>query len=899
MLLSMPKLPAAGSTYRVQLHSGFTLDDAADIVPYLARLGITHLYCSPVLQATPGSTHGYDVVDHGHISADLGGRPALDRLHRALDEHGMGMVVDIVPNHMAAVGPANRMWWDVLENGPSSLWARAFDIDWNPPEHKLRRRVLVPILGDHYGRVLEAGQFRLARRGGSFVVTYFEHEVPVSPRTLDELLAVAAGMVEDESVAAIVHDLARAFGRLPHAASVDRASIVRRHRGKERLYSRLEGLCAGQPPAAEAVDRAVDLFNADFDRLDSLLQRQNYRLARWRVAGQELDYRRFFDIPGLIALRVEDRTVFTETHRLIAELVGHGIVDGLRVDHPDGLRDPTEYLERLTAHTGAAWVVVEKILGSSEELPRSWVAAGSTGYDFLNVVAGLFVDPAGMQPMTDLYAVFTGESADLDRVVLDARLEMMVTSLSADVERLTALMVEVCEGRRRYRDFTRTELRHAVRETLASLRVYRTYVRPDGRHRPEDIEAVRGALDRARARRPDLDPDLFDLLGLVLLAPHRSPVEIDLAMRFQQVGSAVTAKGVEDTAFYRYVRLLALNEVGSDPGRFGVAPVDLHAHNELIARDWPLTMLATSTHDTKRSEDVRARLAVLSEMPTEWAAAVFRWSELAERHWRGEQPDRHAEYVLFQTVVGAHPIGADRAGAYMEKAVREAKRRTSWTEPDAAYEAAVAGLVEGLLSDPAFTADAAAFAGQVELPGRINSLAQTLLKLTSPGVPDVYQGCEAWDLSLVDPDNRRPVDHARLASLLDEAGLGPTGAGWAAALAKDDAGRAKLALVHRTLQVRKDFPDAFDAGGTYRPLPAGGAAGEHAVAYERGGAVVVVVPRLVVGLERSGGWRDTNVVLPSGRWSDRLTGRELEGRVPLSELLADWPVGLLTRSDGP
>lgn len=882
---------APGCTYRVQLNSAFRFSDAAAVVPYLAELGVTHMYCSPVLQAAPGSAHGYDVVDPGRISDELGGRDGLNTLSGALAGAGLGMVVDVVPNHMATAGRDNPWWWDVLENGPSSLRARSFDIDWDPPEAKLRQRVLVPVLGDHYGRVLEAGEIRVRREGGSFLVSYHDHELPVSPRTLDELLADAAVRSGRNQLA----ELARGFARLPDASLTDGDSVARRHQEKETLRARLDAACRADPALAEAVDAAVERFNCDPDRLDTLLGRQNYRLARWQVAGYELDYRRFFDVTGLIALRIEDPRVFEDIHAVIVGLVAEGVVDGLRIDHPDGLRDPSGYLERLERATEGAWTVVEKILEPGEELAPTWPVAGTTGYDFLNVVGGLFVDPAGEEPLSDLYRRFTGDELDFAETAGQGRREILDTSLAAELERLTAIAVEVCEGRRRYRDFSRVELRAALREALVEVGVYRTYVRPDGSRQPVDEERIRAALHRARESRPDLDPELFDLLGLVLLVTRRAPAEVDLAMRFQQIAGAVTAKGVEDTAFYRYLRLTALNEVGGDPSRFGVDPAAFHAHNGRIARDWPATMTSTSTHDTKRAEDVRARLALLSEIPAEWAAAVARWSTLADRHRTGSLPDRRTDYLLFQTLVGAHPLPADRAGAYMEKAVREAKAATSWTVPDAEYEGALGKLVDGLLADPDMTRDLREFVAPLVPAGRVNSLAQTLLKLTSPGVPDIYRGCEVWDLSLVDPDNRRPVDHDRLRGLLAECRRIEASAGAPGIMERADDGLPKLFLTWRALGVRAEVPDAFRPGAVYEALAAAGPQAAHVVAYGRAGRVVTVAPRLVLGLARAGGFGASTLTLPPGAWTDRLSGAAWSGEVGLGDLLGAFPVALLVR----
>ncbi|MGH9225301.1 MAG: malto-oligosyltrehalose synthase [Acidimicrobiales bacterium] len=870
------------ATYRVQLHRGFGFDDVAAVAPYLAALGVSHVYCSPYLQAAPGSTHGYNVVDHGRLNDELGGEPAFERMVSALAAAGLSHIVDVVPNHMAiAPARANAWWWDVLENGQSSRWAAFFDVDW--ARHGVRAtqagdRVLLPVLGDHYGRVLEAGELCVERDGGSFSVCYFEHEAPVSPRTLDELLVAAGEAAESDELVSI----GVALGRLPPATATDRDSVEERHRDKEVLRGRLAHLLEESPEAAAAVDAELSALIGDLDRLDALLARQNYRLAFWRIAGQELDYRRFFDVPELIALRMEDERVFAESHEVLFALVAAGKVDGLRIDHPDGLRDPAGYLRRLPA----VYVVVEKILEAEEGLPRSWPVGGTTGYDFLNRVNGLFVDPAGEEAFTSSYGEFTGEETDFGTVAYEARLQVMREALAADLDRLTALASAVCERHRCYRDYTRRELREALRELAAHFPVYRTYVVPG-----EEPSAEDGAAFAAAAERTALDPDLLSFLSEVLLGRVAGEAEADLALRFQQFTAPVVAKGVEDTAFYRYLRFVALNEVGGDPGRFGVGVDEFHAANAEAAERWPATMLSTSTHDTKRAEDVRARLGALSEVPDGWAAAVRRWSAGNAHHG---PPDRNTEYLVYQTLVGAWPIEADRAVAYLEKAVKEAKRQTSWVAPDEAYEGAVKRFVEAVLGDAGFIADLEAFVRPLVDAGRVTSLAQTLLKLTSPGVPDIYQGSELWDLSLVDPDNRRPVDFELRRRLLDKVAQAEPAevAAWA------DEGASKLWLMLRALAVReRRYSSAFAPGAAYSALAAHGDKADHVVAYVRGdNDVVVIVPRLVVGL--GGTWGDTTVTLPPGTWTDELAGTgswEGQRAVLVSDLLARFPVTLLGR----
>ena len=865
------------ATYRVQMHAGFTFDDAASVVDYIARLGVSHLYCSPYLQAAPGSTHGYDVVDHTKVNEELGGAAAHARMTKALQAAGLGQVLDIVPNHMALAGRRNAWWWDVLENGPASQYAAHFDIDWDPPESKLQHRVLVPVLGDHYGRVLEAGELVLGREGGSFIVTYHEHEVPVSPRSLDDLVMAAAERLESDELASI----ATALGRLPHARATDRASVTERHRDKEVLRANLARLCEEDPAVAAAVDDEVAAVNDDPDRLDLLLSRQNYRLAYWRTAGTDLDYRRFFDITSLVALRIEDDAVFDDVHRLVLEMVAAGQLDGLRIDHVDGLRDPKGYLERLRDRAPGVPILVEKILERGEELPGDWPVAGTTGYDFMNELNGLFVDPAGEEPLTISYERFTGEATDYDGLVRAAKYQIMTDVLAADIERLVALCVEVTEGHRRHRDHTRADLRTALKEIIAAFHVYRTYVRP---HEPPsliDVGRVEAAVREAAEHRPDLEPQLFEFLADVLLLRLDGPAERELALRFQQVSSPVMAKGVEDTAFYRFHRLVSLNEVGGDPSRFGVSVEEWHR----LRADprWRGRLLATSTHDTKRSEDVRARLDLLSEIPLAWEEAVWRWAHRNDGHRRGGQPDRAAEYLLYQALVGAWPLTTERAVAYMEKASKEAKVHTSWIDPDPEYDEALRSFVAAVMADAEFADDLERFVQPLVGPGRVNSLAQTALKLLSPGVPDLYQGTELWDLSLVDPDNRRPVDYDLRRRLLDEVDSPE------AACDHMDDGAAKQWLTRQLLALGVD-PEA-----SYEPLVAAGAKASHAVAFVRGGDVAVVVPRLVIGL--AGDWADTVVTLPHGSWASVLGRGTVEGGdVRVAELTSSFPVAVLRRS---
>ena len=882
-----------GSTYRLQLRPEFGFDAAAAVADYLADLGVTHAYASPYLQAAPGSAHGYDVVDHHHVNVELGGAAGHDRFCAALGAAGLGQVLDIVPNHMA-ITPENAWWTDVLENGPSSRYASYFDVDWDPPEQKLRNTVLMPILGDHYGKVLEAGELRLVRDGGSFFIRYYDHVLPVAPPTYDLPLAMAAAHADDDDLAF----LSSAAESLPPATVTDRPSLLRRHRDKEVLKRQLARMCEEDHAVGEAVDDAVARINADVDLLDSLLDRQNHRLAFWRTAGSELDYRRFFDVTTLAGLRMEEEQVFEDTHRLVIGWLRAGVLDGLRIDHPDGLLDPAQYFRRLRAEAGSdAWIVVEKILEHGEALPTSWPVDGTTGYDALAVIGGAFVDPAGEAPLTEAWAAFTGQTWDWDELVHDAKHLVMRDVLAADLHRLTQVFVEVCESSRRHRDHPRQELRDALREVMACFGVYRTYGVDGERADAADAEVIDEALAAAALRRPDLDPDVLDLLGQVLRGELAGDPAVRLRLRFQQTTGPVMAKSVEDTAFYRGTRLVSLNEVGGDPSAFGTGPDAFHRHWAEAHERWPAAMVSSSTHDTKRSEDVRARLSLLSEVPEQAAAAMAGLSTLAERHRTPQPdgqvfPDRATEWLLLQTLVGAHPLSLDRALAYAEKATREAKVMTSWLDPVPAFDDAVADFLTGALGDPAFTSALDDVVAPMVDPGWANALAAQLLKLTVPGVPDVYQGTELWDLSLVDPDNRRPVDFDRRRSMLAQLPDLDASELWD----RRDGGFPKLAVTTAALRLRRRAPEFFGAGpaGGYRPLTVTGAAARHCLAFLRGDAVATVVPRLVLGLGAGGGWRDTTVELPAGRWRHAVTGAVVEGpQIRLAELLDPLPVALL------
>jgi (1->4)-alpha-D-glucan 1-alpha-D-glucosylmutase len=872
------------STYRVQLHKGFTFEDAARIAGYLSSLGVSHLYCSPYFQAVPGSTHGYDVADPHRFNDELGGAAGHASLVGALRKAGLGQILDIVPNHMAADAKANRWWWDVLENGPSSRYARYFDIDWEAGDSYYT--VLVPILGDHYGRVLEKGELTVARTGGTFVVRYFEHELPVSPKTVDDVLGRAARLCGSSELA----EIAEAVASLPPARVTDRAGVQERHDRKLELAGRLADLCEGDAGLADAVDAELRELNSDADRLDGLLCRQNYRLAYWRIASEEIDYRRFFNIESLIGVRVEDPDVFDDTHRLILQLVEDGTLDGLRVDHVDGLRDPQGYVCRLEERTGGVYTVVEKILEDDEELPRSWPVQGTSGYDFLIRVSNLFVANENESSMTALYRDFTGDTEAWDEVVHASKLKVMREDLAAEVARQTNLLAHICERHRRNRDHTRRELRDALREMIAHYAAYRTYVEPGRPVSADDRRRVDQALAATRRLRPDLDAELLIFLGELALGEHDGSLESEFSARLQQLTAPVMAKGVEDTAFYRYNRLVSLNEVGGDPGVFGRSVAHFHEETQRVARRWPHTMLTLSTHDTKRSADVRARINVLSEIPAEWAGAVSRWTDMASRFRRDGLPDSNAEYLLYQTVIGAWPLDAERAVRFMMKAAREAKVHTSWTAPNSDYESALEAFVRDLLADDRFHDDVEGFleTHTIVEHGRQNSLAQTALLLTCPGVPDIYQGSELWDLSLVDPDNRRPVDFAIRSQLLADVASSSV----ERLTAGTESGAPKLWMINRLLHHRRSNPELYQSTD-YRTLETAGPASHVLVAFGRGDLAVAVPVRTTAG------WEGTTVDIPAGDWRDVLTGRPTTGGArDVISLWAEFPVAVLVREGG-
>ncbi|HEX9045669.1 MAG TPA: malto-oligosyltrehalose synthase [Verrucomicrobiae bacterium] len=820
-------MDAPRATYRFQFSENFRLAQAIALAPYLRALGISHIYASPLFAARPHSTHGYDVCDFSRLNPELGTEAELEHLVGALRKFGMGLILDIVPNHMGIGTPENAWWWDVLKHGRISRFAGYFDIDWESRDEELRGKVLLPILGDtaayqlkyaeSSGNAVQASELMVGEQNGEFILRYFDHVFPLAPESLDKNVSPAA-------------------------------------------------------------------INGNLAALHALLRQQHYLLADWREADRRLNYRRFFAVSSLAAVRVEQPEVFDAVHCLLKRWVEQGWLDGVRVDHPDGLREPENYLRQLRELAPRQWIVVEKILQPEEPLSKSWPVQGTTGYEFLNQVNGLFIDGASEKALTDFYGAFTGEPADAGRLVLEKKRLVLQTLFVTEVNQLTDKMSQVVAhhagpGRE-------PPLRECITELVAAFPVYRTFIPTRaGDVSPQDAATLRTALSRAERDRPDLPAEWFDFIIAVLLLKRKGDVEARFVARFQQLTGAVMAKGVEDTTFYCFNRFLSLNEVGGNPGQFGIPVDEFHRFCQRQQADWPQTMLTTSTHDTKRSEDVRARMNVLSEMPDTWCEAVLRWSRRNERHRQNGFPDRNAEYLYYQTLAGAWPISVKRLQAYMEKATREAKQHTDWTHPRPAYDEALKAFVAATLADREFIADLEQFLLGITEAGQINSLAQTLIKLTAPGVPDIYQGNELWDYSLVDPDNRRPVDFDARQRLLAEVTSLPAREAWQGR----DSGVAKLWLIQKTLAFRADHADLF--GGDYAPLFARGAKADHIVAFVRGGRALTIVPRFVVKLD--GAWSDTVLKLPAGTWRQVFSDETISGEVPMDTVFEKFPVALL------
>ena len=861
-----PCRPAPRATYRIQLTPEFGFRELEARVPYLARLGVSHVYLSPCLQAVPGSSHGYDVTDPSHVRQDFGGEAARAAAFEVCRQHGLGVLLDIVPNHMAASARNNPWWRDLLRWGPASPFACYFDVDWTRHEG----RVLLPILGSSRG-VSGAGDARLELGSEGIELCVEQQALPVAARSLALVLA--------ELPVEAAPELGQCLERLARLVQSEAATHGERAACDRELSELLRA-----PPQRWLVSELLGRVNAAPERLRAVLEAQHYRLQSWRAGLDEINYRRFFDISELAALRVEDPEVFEAVHVQIRAWLQRGEIAGVRVDHPDGLKDPEQYFERLRALEGAHWILAEKVLAAGERLPFGFQVDGTTGYDFLNVVGRLFVDFGAEHALTRAYCRLAElPSYDVQRAVRAAKARALRELFGAEVAALTARALPACQSERG-RAFGAGDVQRALMALITGLPVYRTYLRPGRAASENDVFYLDAARRHAAAEQPELAPLLARLVELLIGAGH-PPRNDDFVTAFQQLSGPAMAKGLEDTVLYDDARLLALNEVGGDPGRFGGSVEEFHEHCQHVQQHWPRTLLASSTHDTKRSEDVRLRIALLSELPLEWAHFAEAWLQRARALPGGASVDPRTLYFLLQTLVGVWPISLERLETYLRKAVREAKAWTSWLSPDLPREALLGGFTRALLLDPGFSVELGGFVQRLQAAFERHSLSSSLLKLTAPGVPDIYQGTELWDFSLADPDNRRPVDFAlreRLLGSIASASQPPSGS----------LGEAKLWVIARVLELRRERPECFDAGGTYTPLEVEGDERQRVVAFQRGADVLCVAPRLTLGLES---WGDTRVRLPRGRFVDVFSGRSPDSG-HIQPLLERFPIALLVRS---
>jgi (1->4)-alpha-D-glucan 1-alpha-D-glucosylmutase len=959
------------STYRLQFNHHFTLKQAGGLIDYLSDLGITDCYASPLTLARPGSLHGYDVTDHSMINPEIGGEEQLVEFAHGLRTRGMGLILDTVPNHMCVAHPSNRWWADVLENGPSSPFARFFDIDWDPPKADLKNKVLVPVLGDQFGKVLENQEIKITYEDGTFALHFYEFALPVAPRTWTLLLEPAVATLRTvlgESNSAVVElaSVVTALTYLPLRTETDQARVKERLREKEVIKGRLSALTESSADVRAAIDGSLKDINGikraphSFDRLEQFLEEQAYRLSFWHVAADEINYRRFFDINELAAIRVEQPEVFDAVHRLPLRLLQQGLITGLRIDHIDGLLDPGQYLHLLQKRCAEAqagniehphgafdsgrahpiYVIVEKVLTGPERLPKHWMVYGTTGYEFLNMLNGVFVEERDGEQFRELYGRFTDAQRDFRDLVYECKRLVLRASMSGEQNILARRLDHISEHHRWSRDFTLNSLGRVLAEVIACFPVYRSYVTSAGELTDDDRRYIHSAINHAKRRNPALSTSVFDFLESVLLLEHPEGLDeaaraerLQFTLHFQQLTGPVDAKGYEDTALYRFYPLASLNEVGGDPASFGLAVQAFHAGNARRLEEWPHGLSATTTHDTKRSEDVRARINVLSEIPDEWERAIWRWHHLNEPlrlEIEGtEVPDRNEEYLLYQTLLGTWPNSGldsiqykryvERIRDYLLKASKEAKVKTSWISPYHEHDRGLMEFVQAAMrpgTDNRFINDFAAFAGRVATAGMLNSLSQVLLKIASPGVPDFYQGSELWDLSLVDPDNRRPVDYAirqsMLAEITREAARDPL------ALTKKlferpDDGQIKLYVTCRALGWRRNHAGLFREGA-YVPLEGAGRRGHHLIAFGRGWNehhVIVAAGRfftrfgmLPQGAAGESGWSDTFLSVPPKLlheyYVDLFTGQtvraycERDGQqLCMSEIFAHMPVSML------
>ena len=992
----LPRIPV--STYRLQFNSQFRFTDAKKIILYLHNLGISDIYASPYFKVKEGSLHGYDIVDYNTLNLEIGTEDDYNELINELQKYEMGQILDIVPNHMNIVSKENVWWMDLLENGPSSIYAIFFDIDWNPVKKELKNKVLLPILGDQYGKVLESQELKLTFEEGAFFINYYGYKLPLRPRTytyifkylIDDLKNILS---PDNPYFTELLSIISALNKLPPHTEKDHQKIAERYREKEIIKTRLLDLYKQSPEIQAFIDENVRIFNGakgkpkSFDPLDNLLNKQAYRLSHWRVATEEINYRRFFDINDLAAVRMEDPFVFRETHKLIFKLIKEGKVTGLRVDHPDGLYNPSEYFQWLQRHcfvqirlglmeklkedtplyaepsnieleilrqydeilslnpqSKPFYIVGEKILTRGERMPEDWPIFSTTGYVFLNSLNGIFVETSNAKAFDDIYTKFVKSKVDFQEIVYKKKKLIMKVAMSSEINTLGHYLNRISEKNRHTRDFTLNSLTNAIIEVIAFFPVYRTYI--NSRTVSEkDRHYIEVAVSKANRNNPAISTSIFNFLRDVLLLKFPENFSdtdkkewLDFVMRFQQITGPVMAKGLEDTAFYVYNRLISLNEVGGSPDRFGTPLETFHGQNIERIKFWPHALITTSTHDTKRSEDVRTRIDVLTEIPDEWRKHLIYWRRLNKKNKvviDGKfVPDLNEEYLLYQTLIGAWPIGQmnedeyeifkKRIKDYMLKASKEAKVNTSWINPNTIYEDALIVFIERIMNNPSdnkFLKDLLPFQKQISHYGMFCSLSQTLLKITSPGVPDFYQGTEIWNLSLVDPDNRRPVDYSIRTRMLEEIKKRETEI-TLRELARDlvadkDNGMIKLYLIYKALHYRRKNREIFERG-EYLTIEVMGEKANNVCAFARrigNSTVLVVAPRFFAGLMQQEDlpfgkevWKDSFIVVPFDtpgvRYQNIFTGETLTAVsykgatvLYLSEIIANFPVALMEKID--
>jgi (1->4)-alpha-D-glucan 1-alpha-D-glucosylmutase len=858
------------ATYRLQLHAEFPLSAAQAVLAYLAELGISHVYLSPCLQAVPGSQHGYDVVDPTKVSDDLGGEQAWTGFVDAARALKLRILLDIVPNHMSA--SRHNPWWDhVLQHGPFSKFAEFFDFR-NSQGHRFC--VHLCSLAKPYGAAMEAGELSIEMVQGRPRVKHYENSWPLGPASWGELLSAGGE---------------RCFGELERLQFIE--SPVEEDLTAYRRHAARAQQVLDQAFEAGRMQSAIDRVQGDKALFDAVLRRQFYMLHGWKLAGELTNYRRFFDIDTLVGVRAELPNVAAATHARIEEMISKGEIDGVRVDHPDGLREPLQYFQRLRGLLPEGRIYIEKILENDERLNGDWPIDGTVGYDFLAKVNRLWMDDQRTDVLTATYSDFTGHSVNFGKLVREKKRAIIESTFSAAHEQLAAMALMIARSDWQSRDLSPRQLREALEKLITALPIYRTYRTATTLHE-EDKRVLLEALQSARIGSPDIEAAAFDFLAALFTKSPLNDAEADFIAKWQQLTPAVMAKGVEDTTFYCFDRLVSCNEVGSQASLIGISNDKFHEFCNYLSDRWPNSMLATSTHDNKRSEDVRARISILSEIPERWSEALHLWSQLNTNAWQNRLPDRHAEYLLYQTLIGAWPINRERAWAYMLKACREAKINTSWHEPNNSFEEKIRGFVGGVFDTPEFIASLERFIEPLILPGRINSLAQTLIKMVAPGVPDFYQGTELWDLSLVDPDNRRPVDFKTRLEMMHR--VRPERRMSAnEALMEWDSGAPKLWMTARVLAIRRERAEDFSAESKYQPLVAQGAHLGRLLAFRRGENLIAVVPRLTMAL--AGEWGDTRLPLPGGAWRNCFTDELIQREISPAELFGLFPVALLIR----